>query len=198
MPRLQEEAGTALSEAPSSTGAGGRPGRRPALLWLLGVVAALVVVADQATKWLALQHLSPGEPHDVVGTWIRLNLIRNAGAAFSLGERSTWLLTIIAVAVLVAIVTVARRLGSTAWALALGLILGGAIGNLIDRFFREPGVGRGHVVDFIDYFGLFIGNVADIAIVTAAVLIAVLSLRGVPTSGEPAGRHTEETQDDPT
>ncbi len=134
----------------------------------------------------------PGEARNVVGTWIRLSLIRNPGAAFSLGERSTWLLTIVAVAVLVAIVTVARRLGSTAWAIALGLILGGAIGNLIDRFFREPGFGRGHVVDFIDYFGLFIGNVADIAIVGAAVLIAILSLRGIPVSGEPAARHTED------
>lgn len=192
---MQAEAGTALSEGTSPADAGGRQGRRPALLWLLAVVAAVVVVADQAAKWLALRRLTPGEVHDVVGTWIRLSLIRNPGAAFSLGERSTWLLTIIAVAVLVAIVSVARRLGSTAWAVALGLILGGAIGNLLDRFFREPGFGRGHVVDFIDYFGLFIGNVADIAIVGAAILIAVLSLRGVAPSGEPSGRHTEQSQD---
>ena len=157
-------------------------------------MAAFVVVADQVTKWFALQRLTPGEPHDVIGSWIRLSLIRNPGAAFSLGQRSTWLLTIIAVAVLVAIIAVARRLGSTPWAVALGLILGGAVGNLLDRFFREPGFGRGHVVDFIDYFGLFIGNVADIAIVGAAVLIAWLSLRGVPMTGEPAGRHTEESQ----
>jgi signal peptidase II len=75
---------------------------------------------------------------------------------------------------------------------ALGLILGGALGNLVDRFFRAPGPGRGQVVDFIDYFGLFIGNVADIAIVGAAAFIAVLSLRGVSATGEPRGRHTQD------
>ena len=86
-----------------------------------------------------------------------------------------------------------RRVGSLGWAVALGLLLGGSLGNLIDRFFREPGPGRGHVVDFIDYFGLFIGNVADIAIVGAALLIVVLALRGITIAGERVadGRHTE-------
>ncbi|MEO7069079.1 MAG: signal peptidase II [Nostocoides sp.] len=156
-------------------------------------MAVLTLIADQLTKVLALAHLTAGRPVDLVGSWLRLNLIRNSGAAFSLGDRATWLLTLIAIGVLVAIGTMARRLGSRPWALALGLILGGALGNLADRFFRAPGPGRGQVVDFIDYFGLFIGNVADIAIVGAAASIAILSLRGVSASGEPGGRHTQET-----
>ncbi len=69
------------------------------------------------------------------------------------------------------------------WAVALGLLLGGAVGNLVDRFFRAPGPGRGHVVDFIAYFDWFVGNVADIAIVVAAGLIMVLTYRGTSIAG---------------
>jgi signal peptidase II len=76
-----------------------------------------------------------------------------------------------------------RRLGSRGWAVALGMLLGGAVGNLADRLAREPGFGRGHVVDFLDYAGFFVGNVADIAIVAAAALIVLLSLRGVGLDG---------------
>lgn len=197
MPGLQEEAGAALIDTSSEPAPGTSP-RRPVLLVLLGLVATVVLVADQGSKAWALGSLTPGEPRDLLGSAIRLSLIRNAGAAFSLGDRATWLLTVIAVGVLVAIVAVARRLGSTGWALSLGFILGGALGNLSDRFFRAPGPGRGHVVDFIDYFGLFIGNVADIAIVLAACAIAVLSLRGIPTTGRPApARHTAKAPERP-
>jgi signal peptidase II len=90
------------------------------------------------------------------------------------------------------IVRAIGRLGSRGWAAALGLLLGGAVGNLVDRLAREPGFARGHVVDFIDYAGFFVGNVADIAVVTAAVLIALLSLRGIGLDGR---RHTDEGQD---
>ena len=92
-------------------------------------------------------------------------------------------MTIIALAVLVAIVYVSKDLGSRAWALALGLLLGSALGNLTDRFVRPPGGGEGHVVDFLDYNGWFIGNVADIWIVGAAGLIIVLALLGVGVDG---------------
>jgi signal peptidase II len=93
--------------------------------------------------------------------------------------------------VLVFILATARRIGSRGWAWALGLLLGGSLGNLTDRMVRSPGPGRGHVVDFIDYFGLFIGNVADIAIVGAAALIGVLAMRGVGVDGHHPhhGRH---------
>lgn len=95
----------------------------------------------------------------------------------------TWLLTIVVVAVVVVIVRMVSRIGSRAWAVALGLLLGGALGNLVDRFFREPGFARGHVVDFIAYANWFVGNVADIAIVAAAVMIAVLSVLGIGLDG---------------
>jgi signal peptidase II len=144
----------------------------------VAVLAATVLAADQLTKTWALGALTPGEPTDLVGSVIRLNLIRNPGAAFSIGENSTWILTVVSLAIVGWVVAVARRVTSMPWALALGFLLGGALGNLVDRFVRPPAPGRGHVVDFIDYAGLFIGNVADIAIVGAAVVIAVLAYRG--------------------
>jgi signal peptidase II len=103
----------------------------------------------------------------------------------------TWLLTIVVTVVVVFIIRAIGRLGSRGWAVALGLLLGGAVGNLVDRLVREPGFARGHVVDFIDYAGFFVGNVADIAVVSAAVLIALLSLRGIGLDGK---RHTDDAQ----
>jgi signal peptidase II len=150
---------------------------------VLVALAAAVYLADQATKAWAVAVLTDQPPRELVGTFLQLDLIRNPGAAFSLGTGNTWLLTLLAAAVLVVILRSARRLGSIAWACAFGLILGGALGNLTDRLLREPGFGRGHVVDFLDYNGWFVGNVADIAIVAAAVLIAVLSIRGIGIDG---------------
>ena len=154
-------------------------------------IATVTLLADQLTKVWALQALTPGEPVNLIGEYLRLNLIRNPGAAFSIGNQATWLLTIVALGVLVVIIASMRRLGHRGWAVCLGLLLGGAVGTLADRFFREPGVGRGHVVDMIDYGGLFIGNVADIAIVAAALAIAVLAWRGIGLEGtiSPVGKH---------
>jgi signal peptidase II len=146
-------------------------------------LAVVTLVLDQATKVWALNRLTPGEPVDLLGSWIRLNLIRNPGAAFSLGDGATWVLTAISLAILVWVSVAARRVGNMPWAVALGLLLGGAVGNLVDRFLREPGPGRGHVVDFIDYFGWFVGNVADIAIVGAAGFVMLLAHRGVSVGG---------------
>lgn len=192
---MQDEAGTPLSStddsAPPSPRRSSSPVARRSLFGLLVATAALAYAADQLTKVWALRALTPGDPVDVVGELIRLNLIRNPGAAFSIGTGATWVLTLIAFGVLVVIIRTARRLGSRAWAWALGMLLGGSLGNLTDRMVREPGPGRGHVVDFIDYFGLFIGNVADVFIVGAAVLIALLALRGVGVDGHrpERGRH---------
>lgn len=156
--------------------------RRRRLFGVLAGIAILTYAADQAAKAWAVSALTGQPPHDLLGSLVRLNLIRNAGAAFSLGTGSTWLLTLIAVIVLVVIIRTSRRLGSTGWAWALGLLLGGALGNLTDRLLRAPGFGQGHVVDFLDY-GLFIGNVADIAIVAAAVLIGILAVAGIGVDG---------------
>nr|WP_246061662.1 signal peptidase II [Lapillicoccus jejuensis] len=162
---------------------------------LLAVIAAVAYVLDQLTKLWAVAALGDGLPRPLLGSLLRLQLIRNPGAAFSLGTGSTWVLTVVAVVVLVVIVRFSRRLGSLGWAWAFGLLLGGALGNLTDRLVREPGFGRGHVVDFIDYYDLFIGNVADIAIVAAAVLIALLALRGIGVDGRREGRTEREPAD---
>ncbi|MCA5893137.1 signal peptidase II [Isoptericola sp. NEAU-Y5] len=148
-----------------------------------------MLAADQLTKWWAESALEPGAAAlPLVGDLLGLRLIYNDGAALSIGGGMTWVLTIVVVVVVVVIVRAIRRIGSAGWAVALGLLLGGALGNLGDRFFREPGFARGHVVDFIDY-GVFIGNVADIAIVVAAGLIVVLTFRGIGLDGQ---RHADD------
>jgi len=188
---MQDEAGAPLTAAHESTPAPHPAQHRRSLFLLMGATAVVAYVADQASKIWALHTLTPGDPVQVVGDFIRLNLIRNAGAAFSIGNGATWIMTLIACGVLVFILATARRIGSRGWAWALGLLLGGSLGNLTDRMVRSPGPGRGHVVDFIDYFGLFIGNVADIAIVGAAALIGVLAMRGIGVDGQHPhhGRH---------
>jgi signal peptidase II len=116
--------------------------------------------------------------HPVIDGVISFQLVFNSGAAFSLGENFTWVLTLIAAAVTVGIAYYARR-ARTWWSIALfGVALGGAIGNLLDRLFREPGFGRGHVVDMINYHDLFVGNVADVAIVGSAAAFMLMSMLG--------------------
>jgi signal peptidase II len=159
------------------------PQRRRRLFALLALVAVTAYVTDQVSKAVALDALADGQARPFVGEFIRLKLIGNPGAALSLGAGNTWVMTAIAVGVLVAIVFVAKGLGSRAWAIALGLLLGAALGNLTDRFIRPPGGGQGHVVDFLDYNRWFIGNVADIWIVSAAILIVLLALLGIGVDG---------------
>jgi signal peptidase II len=167
---------------------------------LLAATAAVVLTADQVTKVIVVARLAPEDPVSIVDGWLRLRLVRNPGAAFSLGTGTTWLFTLIAVAVGVVILRSATRLGSRVWAFALGLLFGGLLGNLIDRLLRSPGFGRGHVVDFIEYqrfpfmdFPVF--NVADSAIVTGACLIALLGLLNVPMEGRrPAEVEEPETR----
>lgn len=184
-PVTEDTAPTPESASPQS------PFKR--LLFIFGL-AALVLVADQLTKMWAQSALVVGEaPKPLIGELIQLRLIYNPGAALSLASGMTWVLTLLSVGVVVFIVLMARKIASTAWAVALGLVLGGAIGNLLDRLFRAPGFPNGHVVDFIDY-GPFIGNVADIAIVVAAVLIAVLAFVGIG----PDGRRASADDDDDT
>ena len=179
------------TDAPDS----GPPTARRRRLFLLVVTYLL----DQLSKWWAVSALTDQPPRDLIGSFLRLDLIRNPGAAFSIGTGNTWVLTIVAVVVLVVVIRVSRRLGSIGWAWALGLLLGGALGNLTDRVVREPGLGRGHVVDFLNYNSWFIGNIADIAIVSAAILIGLLALTGRSVDGtresKEAGRH-EAADDD--
>jgi signal peptidase II len=179
-----------MEESPAVADGTSRTSRRRLPL-LLAAVAVVVVSADQITKYLAVRNLTPDVPVTVIDGWLQLHLFRNSGAAFSMATGMTWLLTLIAATVSVVIVRVSRRLGSVTWAIALGLMLGGALGNLTDRLFRAPGFGRGHVVDFIEYlkfpfmnFPVF--NVADSCVVTAAILIGVLGAIGLGVDGRRA------------
>jgi signal peptidase II len=161
---------------------------RPRRVGLFAVVAAAVLVLDTVSKVIVVAKLEDHPPVRLLGGAIYLVETRNSGAAFSVGTGATVALTLIALAVVVVIVRTARRMRSIGWAVALGLILGGALGNIVDRLFRAPGVGRGHVVDWISLFSddgsrFAIFNLADSAITCGAVLAAILALRGVDLDG---------------
>jgi signal peptidase II len=121
-----------------------------------------------------------GQVIPVLPPVLNLRYIRNSGAAFSIGENITWVFALAMAVVSVVIIIQARRLGSRWWAIACGMLLGGALGNLTDRLFRDPYFGMGHVVDFIavQHFAIF--NVADSSIVGSVILICILTLKGVP------------------
>lgn len=150
---------------------------------LLAAVAVAVLGLDLLTKYLVVEHLEHREPIRLLGGVLLLAVSRNTGAAFSFAQGATVLFTAVAVAVIVVIVRTARRLGSPAWAASLGLLLGGATGNLADRLFRSPGPGRGAVVDFIDFRVWPVFNVADSAIVVGGLLAVLLSMRGIELDG---------------
>jgi signal peptidase II len=156
------------------------PRRR--VLVLVGV-AALAYLLDLLSKIWVVNSLEHHEPINVLGHYLRLDAIRNAGAAFGLGQGMTVVFTVIAVGVIAVIARLSRRLYSVPWAIALGLLLGGAFGNLTDRVFRAPGGFQGRVVDFIapEHFAVF--NLADSAICCGGALIVLLSFRGVDPDG---------------
>jgi signal peptidase II len=162
-------------------GAGGTALSRPRPLLVL--VALLTIALDLLTKVLVVAELEGQRTIRLPGGVATLEVSRNSGAAFSFAEGMTLVFTAIAIGVAVYIIRSMRRLGSTGWAVALGLLLGGALGNLIDRLFRAPGVGKGAVVDFISvpHFASF--NVADSGITIGAGLALLLSLRGREIDG---------------
>ena len=147
-------------------------------LRLLVAVAAVVLALDVVTKVLAVRWLTPGQPVPIIGDTVTWTLVRNSGAAFSMATGYTWVLTLVATGVVFGIMWMGRRLVSPWWALGLGMILGGALGNLVDRFFRSPGPLRGHVVDVLSIGWWPVFNVADPAVVGGAILLVVLSLFG--------------------
>jgi signal peptidase II len=149
----------------------------------LATTALVVLAADAASKAIVVAKLSGHPPVQVLGSLLQLTLTRNPGAAFSIGPGATLLFTAVAVGVVVVIVRTARLLQSRAWATALGLLLGGALGNLSDRLFRAPGPLRGHVVDWIALPHWPVFNIADSAIVTGGLLAVLLAFRGVEMDG---------------
>ncbi|MFD0020891.1 signal peptidase II [Streptomyces sp. NPDC058382] len=159
------------------------PARRRRRIILLFCVAVLAYLLDLGSKMLVVAKLEHQEPIEIFGDWLRLDAIRNAGAAFGLGEAFTIIFTIIAATVIVVIARLARKLYSLPWAIALGLLLGGALGNLTDRVFRAPGVFEGAVVDFIAPAHFAVFNLADSAIVCGGILIVILSFKGLDPDG---------------
>jgi signal peptidase II len=174
------------------------PGEAPAnptgpKVRLLSLIAVAVLAVDVVTKVLAVAQLEDREPVEILGGLVYLQLVRNPGAAFSLATGYTWVLTIVAIAVVVVIVRVARRLRSTGWAVALGLVLGGALGNLTDRLFRSPGPLRGHVVDVVSLLAPDgrvwpVFNLADSSIVSGGALLVLLALLGRELDGTRTAR----------
>ncbi|MFI6155633.1 signal peptidase II [Kitasatospora sp. NPDC051170] len=164
-----------------ATAAGKGKGRRR--VGVLLVVAVLAFLIDLGSKLLVVARLENHAAIKVIGDIVTFQVIRNSGAAFGMGQALTVVFTMIASAVIVVIWRIARRLYSLPWAIALGLLLGGALGNLTDRLFRAPGVFRGHVVDFISVQHFAVFNLADSAIVCGGILVVLLSFRGSNPDG---------------
>ncbi len=150
---------------------------------LLLTVAVFVIAADVVYKAIVVARMPDHAPIRLLGGLLTITLTRNGGAAFSIGTSMTIVFTVIALGVIAYILRAARNLRSIGWAIALGLLLGGASGNLLDRIFRAPGLFEGHVVDWIELPHWPVFNLADSAIVCAGVLVVLLALRGIRLDG---------------
>jgi signal peptidase II len=177
---MQATRGTSLSSTDPTESSTPSPSRHRLLFVLVALTAYAV---DLGTKLLAVAHLTPGEPVDVIDGLLRLDLVRNPGAAFSTGTSYTLFLTLIALVAAGLVIRFGRRLGDRTWAVALGLLLAGVCGNLTDRLFREPEFLRGRVVDFLELPHWPVFNVADMLIDAAVVLIIIQTWRGIGITG---------------
>lgn len=144
----------------------------------------LIVFIDQFVKSVVLANLKPGEPVDLIGSIVRLNLVYNDSAAFSIGFGVTWIFTILSTLAMLTLLWFSNKATTAGWSLIGGLLLGGVVGNLIDRVFREPGFAVGHVIDYIQIpFNFAIFNIADMAIVVACSVTVIRILRGDKIGG---------------
>ena len=173
---MSESTTPALPPQPTEVQRRAVPSR--AVIVAIGLALAVVaLVADRVTKHLALEHLSETERIPLLGDWFGLQLAFNTGASFSLGSEMTLLITIVGILAVIAVTIAIIRTRSRLWAAGLGLVLGGAVGNIIDRFVAEPGGGRGAVTDMLAYGNWFIGNVADFVIGVGVGLIIIAVIR---------------------
>ncbi|WP_144628733.1 signal peptidase II [Arthrobacter woluwensis] len=187
-PRPEEQGPEPADDAaPAVTGDPGegraRAGVRKAVIGLFAAAAVFAYALDQLSKFWVSTTMEEGERIAVLPPVLHWYYIRNSGAAFSIGEDFTWVFTIIMACVSIAVLVFIRRVGSLWWGLALGFLLGGALGNLTDRLFRPPSFGMGHVVDFIQLPNFAIFNIADSAVVCAVSIIVILTLRGIGADG---------------
>jgi signal peptidase II len=199
---VQAAAGTPLNGADPEAGAAAGGGRhaaapgRPRRIGLLVGVALLVIAADVISKAIVVANMANRLPIRLLGGLLTITLTRNGGAAFSIGTSMTIVFTAIALGVIIYILRTARNLRSIGWAIALGLLLGGATGNLLDRIFRAPAPFQGHVVDWIQLPHWPVFNLADSSIVCAGVLVVLLALRGIRVDGTRTVHATDSSASD--
>ncbi|MEV3919480.1 signal peptidase II [Actinomadura coerulea] len=182
---MQTTRGTSLSDSTNPERQAGETAEspRPRRVGVLVAVALAALAADIVSKIIVVSALQDREPVRLLGGLLTLRETRNSGAAFSIGTGYTIVFTLIACGVVVAILRTARNLRSAPWAVCLGLLLGGAIGNLIDRLLRAPAPLKGHVVDWIQLPHWPVFNLADSAIVCGGVLAVLLAARGLQVDG---------------
>jgi signal peptidase II len=181
---MQAARGTALS-GPAAAGTPSQPAVQPKRrIGALVAVALLVLALDLVSKITVVSTLSDRSPVRLLGGFLTLRVSRNPGAAFSLGTGLTFLYSAIAISVIIVILRTSRHIRSLPWAITLGLLLGGATGNLADRIFRFPGPFRGWVVDWIQVPHWPVFNLADSAIVCGGILAVLLSARGMRLDGQ--------------
>ncbi|BDS50550.1 hypothetical protein RKACHI23_08120 [Rhodoluna lacicola] len=148
------------------------------MIWFFAC-AFTVIALDQFLKNYLILKLEEGAPIDFIGSLVRLNLVYNDSAAFSIGFGATWIFTIISSVAVLVLLWFSRKIETTGWAIMAGVLLGGVSGNLIDRYLREPGFAIGHVVDYIQIpFNFPIFNVADMAIFFICSISVIRVLRG--------------------
>jgi len=144
------------------------------------LISVLLVAADQFSKVWALAELEPFQGKPFIGEFLKFYLVWNDSAAFSIGFGVTWIFTLISSLATLVIIWLIFRTRSNAWKFTLATLLGGVIGNLADRLFRDPGFPEGHVVDFLQLpFGFPVFNVADICITGSMTVVVILIMRGV-------------------
>jgi signal peptidase II len=179
---MQAARGTSIDQ--TDTPGSARPVRRPLLVF--GGVAVLWYVADQVTKHLVVAHLADGQPRHFIGSLLELRLLRNPGAAFSMGTGATVVLSCLAILATAVVLWFSRKLVDPIWAVAFGLLLAGIDGNLTDRLFRDPSPLRGQVVDFLELPHWPVFNMADVGINVGAALLLIQIVRGVQIDGRRA------------
>ncbi|GGO69631.1 signal peptidase II [Nocardioides deserti] len=183
---MQAARGTSLSDDTDRPAVPSPPRRARLRLLLAGIFAALYAT-DVVSKVLAVEHLTGRPDVEVVGDLLVLHLVRNPGAAFSTGTEYTVVLSCVAIVATGVVLWLARRVGSVLWAVALGVLLAGIVGNLTDRLLRSPGPLRGHVIDMFMLPSWPVFNVADICINVAAGLILLQAFRGIRIDGTREG-----------
>lgn len=183
---------TSASAGPQRAGARRRLSR-PVVLAVVGALALVLLVMDQVTKNWAVATLPELDPQPFLGEVLQLTLLYNSGAAWGMGAEITPVVTCLQMAIVLGVIVFAiRSVRSPSYALALGLIMGGALGNIHDRLLRAPGPFHGAVVDFLELPHWPVFNVADIGVVGGAILIVALGLFGV--DADPARAEEEQAE----